>query len=167
MRRSLVILTGVCNDLRSAPTPIQKWSTRSRTSGTTKDFKYCIRNLLQLLSGDDLVGMILDVVPIDQRLAIAPAACSTLSSLATIYNATTPRDKAPIMRAIKNGNSDSAHNLTLEEVRGLGFKVQEDMWTSCADTTPHKPAGPPTSVSTHQMKDLVQKHLSECSNPMP
>ena len=156
----LTCLVELCDKIRDLSPP--RWSDRAPRSGSTANIISAVRTLLNVVSGGDVHGLLLSVTTVDGLLKLWPAMTGALNEISKVYNSMDPHQKQPWLQAMKN--SSSQQSLRLKDLHALGFKVKEDMWSSCDSDTRGSPGRPP-SIAQPAL-ELLQTHMEQESEPM-
>ena len=113
--------------------PMRNWSTYKDI--TRIGLRKKIRILLQLLSGDEMLLMLKEVLFDNEKEYFCSNLYDALSNLSFIYQSRKQIRRYSIASALKNAR------LSLEKSRSLGYNISKGLWTSCSKLTVEKKLG--------------------------
>jgi hypothetical protein len=135
---------------------MKNWSTYD--SHSKINFRNKIRQILSLLSGDDVIGMLCDVLSENEKNQISAPIYNALSNLSFIYNNKKPISKYQIAFAFRKAK------LSLNESISLGFNISERLWSKAKYTQIEAKRGPKRKIN-EDLKSLIKNHLEKISSP--
>jgi hypothetical protein len=132
--------------------PGKNWSQRNKTSSKFKILIRKIKNFLNLMSGFDLLNMIKDLLTEEELLIISQKYVAALSGLAnTVNKRVTMKEKHDFIRPLRLAD------LTLSNIKDLGFNCGKELWKNCLDERPRLPGGRP--VLDENIQTEIENHM--------
>lgn len=142
--------------LNNRYTPAKRWSNRKYSTGLV-NLKKKIRNILSLLSGNEIVNMIIDVLTKNELRDISHRFVDSLKGIAkTFNNNVKSKQKHRFIRPLRLAG------LSRNEVKELGFKCGIKLWRDCYNTNERLVGGRPCLQET--IHDEIEKHLEILSS---
>jgi len=137
--------------------PAKNWSNRNKTSTKFKLLIHKIKGFLNLLSGNELVNMIIDVLSEEEKLILSQKYISALQGIAkTVNNRVKPKKKHYFKKPLRLAT------LTLSNIQELGFNCGKRLWKNCLDENERLPGGRPT-LSENIQTD-IENHFESITN---
>ena len=116
------------------PSLSKRWSQRNKRSLRFQNLKEKVRNFLALLSGDDFLNMLLDILKDGEKNNFRIKHIEALNGLSEVNN-TNAIYKHSNIRPIR------LSGLTLNDAKSLGFEISKNLWKSCLYLEDRKLAG--------------------------
>jgi hypothetical protein len=130
----------------------KNWSQRNKTSSKFKILIRKIKHFLNLMSGFDLLNMIKDLLSDEEIRIISQKYVSALNGLAnTINKRVKTKQKHDFIRPLR------LSDLTLSNIKDLGFNCGKELWKNCLDERPRLQGGRP--VLDENIQAEIENHM--------
>lgn len=143
---------------RVATTP---WNQRNKKTKNFKKTKDKVLNFIKCVSGDDIMGMLVDVL--DEKLLhqIQSKFKNALKLISdSVNNKIKSKNKHNFIRPLRKAK------LTQSEAHELGFKFSPDLWLSClSDHDRHIGGNPALSIKRPEEVFKIKNHMESLANP--
>ncbi|RNA36654.1 hypothetical protein BpHYR1_036032 [Brachionus plicatilis] len=114
---------------------MKKWSDKFRLTGQNRSSWYIlklkndVRKILNLISGNDIIEMLKDVLTQkEKRNLVDPKHEHALKELAYYYKKSDLKKRHFFIRPLRNTS------INFSEIRRLGFRVSKHLWNTCSNT---------------------------------
>lgn len=137
--------------------PAKNWSYRNKTSRKFKLLVLKIKGFLNLLSGNELVNMINDVLSEEEKIFLSQKYISALQGIArTVNKRINSKRKHYFIRPLRMAT------LTLSNIQELGFNCGKRLWKNCLDEKERLPGGRPTL--SEKIQTDIENHFESITN---
>ncbi|CAF0925295.1 unnamed protein product, partial [Brachionus calyciflorus] len=144
-------------------TTMKKWSNRFRVASSNRKSWYLgklkkqIRHILGIISGNDIIAMLKDVLHKKERKQLSfECYIDSLKNLIDFYKSIKLKERHKFIRPIKNSG------VCYSELRDMGFPVSRHLWESCEKSNERNKGGG-KSIS-EDLKDSLNVYLQERSS---
>lgn len=107
-----------------------------------------VRQVLELISGNNLIEMLKDVLNNDEKNQLNEKINSALSNMDNIFKMTKPKNKHRISLAFKRAR------ISLRKARNLGFNISSKLWKNCSNLAIRNKGG----------RKAIDVNLKKCIN---
>ena len=118
-------------------TPAMRWSERNKNGSGFNNLVTNIRSILQLLSGNEIINLLKDVIRKNEMKEIAEKYYKGLIGLSIPINKVKPKNKHFFIHQLK------VANFSLNEIKEMNFKCSKFLWSSCKRTNERLEGGQP------------------------
>jgi hypothetical protein len=84
-----------------------------------------IRNILSIMSGNDMINMLKYILNEDEKDQISENLIKSIKNLSFIYGAKSPIKKYMIAKSLRDAN------LTINKSKMLGYNISKKLWNKC------------------------------------
>lgn len=150
------------NDLLASPiNPMKPWSLRSgyrmkKYGGSHAKLINDIRKVLKLLSGNEIIPMLNQVLTIDQKKQLLPSYEKALREYSFMFNQANPKYKYMYLNPIRKAG------VSINDAKKLGFKTNFFTWKSCLNMNSRKKGG--RKAISNSIKREMFLHLQSNSS---
>jgi hypothetical protein len=134
--------------------PMMDWSRRRRT-GARYQLINKIRHLLELLSGNNIVKMLQDVLRKSEKVQLNQKYHRALCEHAKLCLISKPKERYSFIRAIRIAG------LSYKDAKKLGYNVSKELWTSCLNSDERNKGGRP--ALTQDLRSAINRHVESIS----
>jgi hypothetical protein len=135
----------------------RNWSNRNKSGKNYYQLVNRIRNFLNLLSGNNVVDMLNCVLAKQDLANLSQKYTNALSGIAVHVNKRTKlKQRHYFIRPLRQAN------LTLKEIKEIGFKCGKSLWKTCLNKSERLEGGRPEIPET--IKDGINNHMENVSS---
>jgi hypothetical protein len=121
-----------------------------------KKLKIKIRHVLELLSGNNLISLVSDVLKKNEKKILSPKYHQVFLNLGQLCNRTAPKERYKILSCVKRAN------ISFYESRQAGFQVSKYLWRSCENENPRNMGG--RFSLSEEKKIQINTHMESLSS---
>jgi hypothetical protein len=136
--------------------PMRNWSLRNRAGGSHSILMKNVRQILNLISGGNLILMLKNVLTEEEKQLLLGKHIRAIRNYSKIFNQTSQKQRHKYLQPIRESG------LSYKKSRKLGFQATTHMWKNCLNEAERKKGGR-DPVNDEIVKE-IESHLESLSS---